>query len=215
MNYKYNIIKSNRKSYLIKVSGENEVTIKVPKVATMKEIKYLISENNNTIKKLVDNYNKCYRITYEIDTFVPFDAKMLKLTNKIENDSLMLVKNTQSYYIKKEVYEIYRNRVKDIVEIYVDKYAKIIGVEPNRILIKNQKKRFGSCSTKKNININLKCAIFSHEVIEYILVHEMCHLIHLNHQRSFYNLFRSIMPDYKDRKKKLKQEMINICFDEL
>lgn len=74
----------------------------------------------------------------------------------------------------------------------------------NRICIKNHKSRWGSCSKKGNLNFNYKIIHLPVELAEYIVVHELCHLKELNHSSRFWALVARAVPDYKERRKKLK-----------
>ncbi|HBQ86147.1 MAG TPA: M48 family peptidase, partial [Syntrophomonas sp.] len=79
-----------------------------------------------------------------------------------------------------------------------------IPIVPNRVVIKEQKTRWGSCSSKHNLNYNFKTVMAPLPVLDYIVVHEMCHLVHLNHSREFWNLVESIIPEYRQHKEWLK-----------
>lgn len=74
----------------------------------------------------------------------------------------------------------------------------------NRVCIKNHKSRWGSCSKKGNLNFNYKIIHLPVELAEYIVVHELCHLKELNHSSRFWALVACSVPDYKERRKKLK-----------
>ena len=83
-------------------------------------------------------------------------------------------------------------------------YAKIMGVTYNRISINGAKGRFGSCSTKGNINFSYRLMLYPEPAREYVVLHELCHLRIMNHSKAFYALLASYMPDYKARKRLLK-----------
>jgi len=76
---------------------------------------------------------------------------------------------------------------------------------PNVLKVKEQKKRWGSCTSKGAIYINSKIVMARPKAIEYILVHEFSHLVHMNHSKDFYKLVESIMPEYKKEEEWLKQ----------
>lgn len=78
----------------------------------------------------------------------------------------------------------------------------------NKISIREQKTRWGSCSQKKNLNFNSKIALLPEKLAEYIVVHELCHLGEFNHSKRFWNLVEKILPDYKQRRSDLKTEGI-------
>ncbi|MGE5629987.1 MAG: M48 family metallopeptidase [Caulobacteraceae bacterium] len=79
----------------------------------------------------------------------------------------------------------------------VEFYKAIIGVKYNRIGIKSQKTRWGSCSSKGNLNFNWRLAMAPEWIMDYVIIHELCHLIHMNHSKEFWGTVASYMPDYE------------------
>ena len=75
---------------------------------------------------------------------------------------------------------------------------------PASVKVKEQNKRWGSCTAQKNIYINSKISMARLDVIDYVIIHEFSHLVHMNHSKKFYDLVKSIMPDYKDKENWLK-----------
>ena len=95
-------------------------------------------------------------------------------------------------------------RLQIIVENSIEKYSKILNIKPNKVRIKDIKYAWGSCSTKKNITISQKLAIKDPKAIEYVVLHEMCHIKQMNHSQKFWNLVEKCMPEYKIYKKMLR-----------
>lgn len=87
----------------------------------------------------------------------------------------------------------------------VRKYAAIIGVTVGRITIRNQKTRWGSCSSKGNLNFNCLLMLCPEEIRDYVVVHELCHRKELNHSPRFWNEVARVMPDYAQHRKWLKE----------
>lgn len=75
----------------------------------------------------------------------------------------------------------------------------------NKVVIRNQKTRWGSCSRKGNLNFNYKIALLPPKSADYIIVHELCHLGEFNHSRNFWNLVSQTVPEYQDIRKSLKK----------
>ena len=84
-------------------------------------------------------------------------------------------------------------------------YAEKLGVHYGRITIRCQKTRWGSCSAKKNLNFNALLMLTPPEVIDSVVVHELCHLREMNHSPRFYQLVRSVYPDYDRHNRWLKK----------
>lgn len=83
-------------------------------------------------------------------------------------------------------------------------FAELMGVKYNRITIRNQKTRWGSCTTGGNLNFNCLLVMTPPEVLDSVVVHELCHLIHPNHSKDFYAAVYKVFPDYDRCDKWLK-----------
>ena len=86
----------------------------------------------------------------------------------------------------------------------VDYYAPKIGVSPKNVSIKDLGNRWASCSPTGNIAIHWRCLMAPLKIIDYIVVHELCHFLHLDHTEAFWNEVDKILPDYEERKEWLK-----------
>ena len=86
-----------------------------------------------------------------------------------------------------------------------ERYAKIMGLKFGRITITGAKTRFGSCSSKGNISYSYRLMLYPEAAIDYVVVHELAHLVEMNHSRRFYAIIEKILPDYKERIKLLKK----------
>ena len=97
-----------------------------------------------------------------------------------------------------------REKARALVTERVQHYAPIIGVNYNQIVIRAQHTRWGSCSSKGNLNFNCLLALVPPEVLDYVVVHELCHRKELNHSERFWIEVAKILPDYRQQKKWLK-----------
>jgi predicted metal-dependent hydrolase len=96
-------------------------------------------------------------------------------------------------------------QAKRTIPARVAHYAAMLGVEYGRITIRTQKTRWGSCSSKGNLNFNCLLMLAPPEVLDSVVVHELCHRKHMNHSAAFYAEIARVMPDYKARHAWLKQ----------
>ncbi|MFA6514937.1 MAG: M48 family metallopeptidase [Candidatus Paceibacterota bacterium] len=112
-------------------------------------------------------------------------------------------KNSQNYLKNKgKALEIVVNRIEYFNKFYNYKW--------NRIFIKNQKTRWGSCSKAGNLNFNYKIALLPSKTADYIIVHELCHLKEFNHSSDFWNLVAKTIPDFKEIRKELKNNKFTL-----
>lgn len=131
---------------------------------------------------------------------------------KLEKDELKvyLPDNTppdsQSNIIKDLLEKWYKNQARKIFLEKLAYYSKVMGLEYNQVRIKNQKTRWGSCSSKGNINLNWRVVMAPEEVINYLVIHELAHLKYMNHSTDFWNLVKKYCPDYVQWKKWLREK---------
>lgn len=88
---------------------------------------------------------------------------------------------------------------------YMRLHAPLLKVEAKEVIIKPYRSRWGSCNRKKTIAINFSLAFVPPEVLEYVVVHELCHLRHMDHSKAFWKLVASRIPDYRNHQQWLKR----------
>ena len=97
------------------------------------------------------------------------------------------------------------DRALQVIPARVAHYASLLGVSYGRITIRAQKTKWGSCSSKGNLNFNCLLMLAPPEVLDSVVVHELCHRKHMTHSAAFYAEIARVMPDYKARHAWLKQ----------
>ena len=103
-----------------------------------------------------------------------------------------------------------REQARILVENRISFFNKIYNFEINRVFVKNQKTRWGSCSSNKNLNFNYKIIFLKPALADYLIVHELCHLKEFNHSEKFWNLVEKTIPDYKNINRELRRMPINL-----
>lgn len=232
---RYRVKKSKRRTIGIKISPEEGVVLSVPLKCSEAAINYVLNKkaawiiskiklvhsrsellkdreyrSGERLKILGEyynlniwegNYNRCSAI---------FDNKGFNvfISEKVQGEKRKTI-------IKEALTKLYKEIAKRILRERTEDFAEILGVKPNRITIKEQKSIWGSCSSKNNINYNWKIIMAPIAILDYIVVHELCHLREHNHSKNFWNLLESIMPDYKLRKTWLKDNGITLDIDKV
>ena len=121
----------------------------------------------------------------------------------IENHLAKCSSERQEKYTEPELKAL-REQARVLVTQSVQHYAPLVGVSYKQITIRTQHTRWGSCSSKGNLNFNCLLALVPREVLDYVVVHELCHRKEMNHSDRFWNEVARIIPDYKSRKQWLK-----------
>jgi len=98
----------------------------------------------------------------------------------------------------------FRQKTLQKVEERIAYYQKYFDVEPTVVKVKEQKKRWASCTSKRELLFNWRCVMAPSFALDYIVVHEMCHMLHMDHSKDFWSLLNRIMPDYEKRREWLK-----------
>lgn len=139
----------------------------------------------------------------EADAFVAKHADWIQKQRK-KVDARRAERESVPRLTDEELAEL-KVRALDYIPGRVDHYARLMGLSYGRITLRMQKTRWGSCSAKKNLNFNILLMLAPPEVIDSVIVHELCHLREMNHSPRFYELVRSVYPEYDKWNRWLKQ----------
>lgn len=112
--------------------------------------------------------------------------------------------------IKKALKEWYKARATEKINERIEHYQPYFNVKPNVVKVKEQQKRWGSCSSKGTLLFNWRCIMAPLSVLDYVVVHEMSHLIHMNHSKDYWSLVKQVLPDYEEAKAWLNKNGIRI-----
>ncbi|MBD7913323.1 M48 family metallopeptidase [Clostridium cibarium] len=208
---KYKVYYKKIKSSLITIEPDGEVIIKVPLGTGENEIDDIVRRKSKWIrskKELLESRKKlnCDEIMYlgEIYKLNIIIQPYLKMEFVIDHNKTFII-NTISKERGNKVLEKYlREKCKEVVYKKVDKYRKYFPSEPKEVKVKEQKKRWGSCTYDNRIFLNWKLIMGRELALEYVVVHEMCHMVHKNHSKQYWELVGKIMSSYKEEHNWLK-----------
>lgn len=100
-------------------------------------------------------------------------------------------------------YALHKERARVLVQARLAHWNQFYGYTYGRVAIRDQRSRWGSCSSKRNLNFNYRLVFIPIELVDYVIVHELCHLEHFNHSELFWGTVARALPDFKERKKQL------------
>ena len=108
--------------------------------------------------------------------------------------------------IKKAIQDFYKKKAEEVIYDRLQYFNEHYGLKYNRVTFRNQKTRWGSCSSAKNLNFNWRLIMAPIEIIDYVVVHELCHLRHMNHSATFWKFVAEAIPNHKECRKWLKDK---------
>ena len=215
----YSIHYRNRKSVGITVSREEGVRVLTPRWVGLKQIEGILREKSGWIlRKQAEVLEKSPGAGLESGIQLPLAGECLTLTI-LKRDGLAaphVQRNGQEITLlvpermpeeagKQALIQWYRQQAVGLIRSRVEVFSRIMGVTPSRVVVKQQKSRWGSCSSKGNVNLNWRLVMMPPEVLDYVVVHELAHLKVLNHSKGFWDLVGSVLEDYPQRRKRLKE----------
>ena len=175
------VVRSKRKSYGIVVDEQARVSVRIPLRGSKTVAKNLVREKKDWIfeKVALQKRRKQVRESQNASRYSPEQCAGMERR--------------------------YREAAKEYFPKRADYYAQQLGVSYERIRIAGQKTRWGSCSSKGTLSFNWKLMLAPPKVLDYVVVHEICHLKEMNHSPRFWRLVEELMPDYKEYRKWLKE----------
>ena len=175
---KIEIIRSSRKTLAIEIRPDMRVIVRAPYQASGSYIEQFIADRTDWI---VEHLRKLEQKNRQCNDALP----VKKLSN---NDIKKLADKACSY-----------------IPGRVAHFAPLVGVTYGRITIRNQRTRWGSCSSRGNLNFNCLLMLAPPEVIDYVVVHELCHRKQMNHSAAFWREVASCLPDYAAQRAWLRE----------
>ena len=169
------IIRSNRKTVSIQVNQDLSITVRAPQRVTQKEIKRILEKNDSWIQKHIEMLREKQAEAEDVKKLTAEEIKTLA------EQALKLIPQRVEYF------------------------ARQVGVTYGRITIRNQKTRWGSCSRKGNLNFNCLLMLAPTEILDYVVVHELCHRKEMNHSKAFWTEVEKVLPDYRQSVQWLKE----------
>lgn len=203
------IIRSNRRSLAITINQNGEVIVKAPKNMPLYEIMDFVEKKRKWIENkssaIIDTLNKNKAIIDYEQIFYLGKKYNVFQTIGIEQpyitDNMLLVKHSKSKnHRQKQIKEFFLNKVENTLVARVQKLAGFMKLKYKSINILNSKAKWGMCDSKKNLYFNWKLLMLSPELIDYVIIHELSHLIELNHSPKFWEIVKAVLPNYKHLK---------------
>ena len=214
---------SRRKTASIKVD-EGEVIIVVPKLLERDKIDKLLASKHQWIVEKIAQYQTASPATmreYVSGESLPYLGRNYRLKvlkgdlapTKLLNGRITVTvpdPSTQTHYIRRALTNWYKRHADKKIREKVRRYESQVGVETGVVRTKEFKSRWGSCTPYGDLEFNWVIVMAPNRVVDYVVVHELCHLIHHDHSPQFWKEVERVMPDYKEHKEWLRGNAQNL-----
>ena len=175
--FTYEIIYSTRRTTALQVTPDGRVIVRAPKRCPRSFIEAFVRQKEDWVLRQLARFEK-QRKEHPAPERPPLSDK----------DRARYISIARDIFTRKTAY-----------------YARIMGVSYGRIAIREQKTRWGSCSSKGNLNFNWRLILAPEEVLDYVVVHELAHRREMNHSKAFYAIVESVLPDYRQARRWLRE----------
>ena len=143
----------------------------------------------------------------------PFGTSETRIKEILEKHSSWIAKhlkrreekNARESALTDEMIAKLKKDARRVLKAKAEYYSSLMGLKFGRITVTGAKTRFGSCSSKGNLSFSYRLMLYPEAAVDYVVVHELAHLVEMNHSPRFYKIVESVLPDYKKRKKLLKK----------
>lgn len=169
------LVRSKRKSIAVQIKPDGAIVVRAPKWMKERDIESFLQEKSVWIEKHQKRLQERHALLNQLE---PYTEEELRALTK---------------------------QAREVITQKVRYYAPLVGVDYGRIAIRRQRSRWGSCSSKGNLNFNCLLVLLPEEVVDYVVVHELCHRKQMNHSPQFYRELERVYPEYKKCQKWLKE----------
>jgi hypothetical protein len=222
----YIIKRSSRAKHVrLEVRQETGLTVVIPSSYKIKQLPILLESKGNWISDKLTKYGQVQSLSDKTEVksgdTIPYLGRNLEVVKRqnrrnansirLERNRLVVAIGSVSSRLNLVLEQWYRMQAAKLIKERADKLSARLGLTYNRILIRGQKTRWGSCSHKGNLSFNWKLIMAPEPVIDYVIIHELAHLKEMNHTKRFWGLVAEHCPRWREHKKWLKDHQTELA----
>lgn len=204
------IVRTHRRSLCLTITKDGNLVVHAPTRMNMNDILKYISEKEKwivskqqeierklSINKVILDYNQILFLGTK------YGIQRVNGLKKIElSQNVLMVPDSDDVLFK--IKKWYIAQATKILKERLEYFANIMQIDYASVSICNSKTRWGSCDNYHNIKLNFRLVMLPHRAIDFVLIHELAHILEFNHSKDFYKIIQTIMPTYKVQQKVLK-----------
>lgn len=211
----YRLIRSKRKTVAVFITKDAQVEVRAPLRASVSFIERFLAEKESWIQAHLEQRKRdlLKRADFSVgegDTLLFLGREYpvhlsLGYHKPFFNGEQFLLPQQDFSENKPLIIGLYKNLAKSYIDEKVQFYSRLVGVTPSAVRVGNASTRWGSCSGKNSLNFTWKLILAPEKAVDYVIVHELCHILQHNHSPWFWKEVQRVLPDYKERELLLRQ----------
>lgn len=213
MKYIYTIKRSKRKTISLTVKPDCTLEVRAPLTTSRQRIDEFVSANSIWIEK---NIFKMQQLASEKQSFIldyssnvyffgnrlPIEKTSIRKA-RLENGRILMPPDLDSDSIRQQLVALYKDTAREYISTRLPFYSQKLGINPSKLMITSAKTNWGSCTVDR-VHFSWHLIMAEKEVIDYVIIHELTHIIHHNHSPYFWTEVAKHCPDYKALRARLK-----------
>ncbi|MFA6082231.1 MAG: SprT family zinc-dependent metalloprotease [Patescibacteria group bacterium] len=209
----YIIVRAKRRSVQIKIDHDGKVIVRAPFWVSLRQIDQFVHQNEAWIAKRLDvHQQQPHRQSHHFndgDMFwylgKEYPLKISgEISGKVRFENALIIPNTKPELARTMILKWYKNEADMFLRQRLDQFATLMDIKYHAVKITSATSRWGSCNHLNSISLNWKLIQVPKDVIDYVVVHELAHILQHNHSKLFWAEVEKVLPDYKIRRKWLK-----------
>ncbi len=207
------IVRSYRKTLCINITKQGELVVRAPRSLSLEYIMQFVKDKEKWIlkkkKEMLENSNKNSSII-NYNTFLYYGKEYKKMdfsgikSVEISKGSIVFPNHLTKSEMLYLAQDFYITQTKELLKLRLNYFAELMNLTYTSVSIINSKTRWGSCSAEGELKFNLRISMLPCKIIDYIIIHELAHLIEFNHSKKFYKIIACVMPKWESVRKELK-----------
>ena len=210
------VIRSERrKTVCIRVAGDGVPELLVPTFITDMELRHIAGRYAGWIDEHVNSAEELTRSRGDFELRIGGTVRCLgegriirthpEMTVSFDNEAFYVPEGLEGENLRRAVIQAYKLFARSYLTARTYEIARMMGLKPSAVKVNSAKTRWGSCSSRGSVNYTWYAVMADREAVDYIIIHELCHMRHMNHSKAFWDEVRKWCPEFERMKEKLKE----------
>ena len=210
------VIRSERrKTVCIRVAGDGVPELLVPTFITDMELRHIAGRYAGWIDEHAKSFEELMESRGDFELRIGGTVRCLgegriirthpEMTVSYDNEAFYVPEGFEEENLRRAVIQAYKLFARNYLTARTYEIARMMGLKPSAVKVNSAKTRWGSCSSRGSVNYTWYAVMADREAVDYIIIHELCHMRHMTHSKAFWDEVRKWCPEYERMKDELKE----------